>query len=807
MSGPVEEGRPADRTTPAEVVQGSNDVTVAAVGTSLTWCTGNDYGRKFPDLVHRDLNGDYPLEEKYLHFNEGGGGPGGGSDPIPQYYQDTTGDGYTGAGHPRGPHIPPSQYRARGGAIIGLSPPAKVKFGNKTMSDVTHNQQGGYFWNDPAGSYDGKVNQGGHFSSVVSSFVNNSDVNSSEWLLMRDIGWSWPTIIDQIQQFDPSTSFSAPAEVPGGSVRQFGGQVDRAPPAPEDVDLLLIDGGTNDMQLGWLNNPLSAGRHRVWQAVRLYQYRNMTGPNGLLQRARRKFPNAVIVLVGAPVWASNRTNYRKAASFLIAKNSLAGIAPAKIAESAIDNALNFSHFSPYWLRRAVAEEARDDDGPGMVFAPPGYGIVNAMMSDWPWSFGYTPTGLKDGYSPDDTASPRRSVCNAVRAHQGNTGEREEVGTVKCTAASIGHPNNEGCRQYADTILRRYKERIDLPVSDIADDLDGGTDSLKETLGRYRFDPAADGVNWPLSHRYVDSMRVRINTASGALMGREKGEVWLVVYPGRTGNGERFRLDTERRDTRPGGPKSIAARPFVRPKDEFYIDPMLDRWLEGDVGNYDGTEFPERTKFVRNEPRGQRYRPGGTDRRLRLSDVRHATLETVDVDENDGWNINRVRFSINGSLSRTRSFSFFDNKDVRSGNDPKWEDREFLLTSFNHADGVGPGNFRLEVLDNTITYSGSADGATLSYQVLVRNDSKRRVPDVAIQYGLRAKNVAGTFTGRNWQVERLGDFAPGQSRRPRVSVSTDAAGHIKTNNQLRLYALLGIDGQFKSDYAQTRKGKI
>jgi hypothetical protein len=233
----------------------------------------------------------------------------------------------------------------------------------------------------------------------------------------------------------------------------------------------------------------------------------------------------------------------------------------KAVERAIDNILNFSRFESYWLRRAVAEENRKDSGPGIVFAPPGYGVANAMTADWPWSFGYT-SGVdhttQDGSTYDDTEDIRKEIClEELKYEDQNSGAQEEVDWGSCLYAPIGHPNNEGCRQYADTIVRRYKEYIDKSVRSFADDLDDDTDSLRESLRRYGF-LASNGIRQATTHDVVDSIRVRIETGAGTGMGRRRGEVYLKLYSGRNRSGERHRLDTEYNDNaRPRGSKTTS----------------------------------------------------------------------------------------------------------------------------------------------------------------------------------------------------------------------------------------------------------
>lgn len=792
MSGNPDEGADTDAAGPPF------DTTMVAVGTSVMWGTGNAYENKFVDLVHRDLNGGYPLEETYLHFN-----PGPNQEPSTprypydeppntdivypngSYYDTTVDDGYTTGSHPKGPHIPPSRQRARGGAIIGLSPPAKVAVGDTPVDAPCgydddrreYNDQGGYLAGQATGSYDGKLEGLGNYASLGSKYSNlfsKQDINRSKWLLMRDIGWGWPTIPDQIQQFDPGgQQLSSPVEVPTADQPDlFDYRLPKQAPKGDEVDLVIIDGGTNDMQLGWLNDPTKAGRPEIKQAAKLYFYDNMTGENmpgekGLLRRARDGFPNAVIVVLGYPVWTSNRTDIQRADQFLTA-NQFGG---SFLTEQALDNPLNFSHFQAHYLRKAVAEVAREDDGPGFVLAPPGYGVVNAMMADWPWSFGVKPDDdpvdtVAGMISVDDVRPQREAVCEAeIEWERQKHGEDKadcgrEVGVnVACTAAGVGHPNNEGSRQYADTIVRRYKEYVDLPVDDNADEYDGGTDSLRQSLERYGLGPDGKrlqsklsgsdlGTRFALSQRVVDSIEVVVETdrskrSEGGFV--DTGRVRLGAWPGRRGEAgegsrEQFVLDTESRD-------------FLD-RDEFYVDPMMRRGLTGPVGNVDVDEDAA-VKGSRTEPNEQTVHPVGhwSDRRLRLGMVDHLTVVVEDV-KPDGWAAETVSCQLNGSFGGTRDLrSEFDRLDFRDTVGP----REFQVASFNDVAGVTADD--LEIRPLVTGFDGSlTTPATVKLTYVVDNTAGKRVPSVLLQYGWRVNGE-----GRDWQVAEIGDLPAGGSR--------------------------------------------
>jgi len=791
---------------PVAGASSGDDPTVVAVGTSLTWCTGNAYQYKYPDLVHRDLTGDYPIHEKYLHYDGGRGDVGASGTPEPRYYERTIADGYSGGTHPNGDHIPPVQYRARGGAIIGVSDPFRLTAG-ADWSDVQTNDSGGYL---SGGDYYGKLD----YIDEYRDLFDETDINSSAWTIARDIGWHWPTIVDQIDQFPDRGDPKPSLDVPTGPLGRFGNSPpDDEPPDGEDVDLVILDGGTNDIELGWLNDPTAAGRSTIFQATKRHMYDDMTGSDGLLRQARRKFPNAVIALVGEPAYASNRTDTDASFAFLTQSSWVAAVYPG-VVEQSVDNALNFAHMVAYWLRRSVAEEAWADDGPGIVYAPPGYGVVNSMMADWPWSWGFVPNG-GDGYSPDDTVDLRRRVCDAEndrepgdRPGSARGDDEDEVAYPACPAASIGHPNHEGCRQYADAIVRRYKGHIDRSLGTLTDELTGsGPDSLGTAIARHGFDPGTDGVRRPSAHRTVDSIKLKFWTGSGSGSGVRTGRVSLKVYPGRTGDGELFRLDSEDNDLRPGGPRDEGAD---QPDDEFYLDPMLGRRLSGAPGNTDSNEVGVSGQ---DETNHQTYHGGDDrwdDRPLRLGDVRHATLVLDGVDPGDGWDLDRVEITVNGRIERTREYPGRDSDNFRSGDGSSqpFATREFHLASFNESpdDALGD-DLNVEILDDSFSLSISGGAATLDMDVLVENPTDEFYPGMGVEYFMEVKTIGGTFTGRDNQFEAIGGLAPGEGRRVGLSLGTDDPLNIRTNNEIRLRVGSEINRYSYGDEAITRNNDI
>jgi hypothetical protein len=133
-------------------------------------------------------------------------------------------------------------------------------------------------------------------------------------------------------------------------------------------------------------------------------------------------------------------------------------------------------------------------------------------------------------------------------------------------------------------------------------------------------------------------------------------VYLRVEPGRPGNGERFRLETEKNDFQAGS------------VDRFFLDPMMSRNMSGDVG-----PMPEKNGMDRgawnyqehvredhgNDPEhvaeaghsGIPYIRGDhwTADPLRLGDIERLVL---DVEKTNFWSLERVTVELNSIVFAT-----------------------------------------------------------------------------------------------------------------------------------------------------------
>ncbi len=221
-------------------------------------------------------------------------------------------------------------------------------------------------------------------------------------------------------------------------------QCDAFQDSPETVNLVLVDGGINDVSVLSLLNPFfrpTALRTRI----NTYCYEHM---KLLLEKITddNKFASATVVVTGYFPIVTEDTDIRLLEAKLIAFGvELAvpadGWAMSRLKANLVNLSRIFVEESRAKLRAAVDEtNAALEGGPRIYFADPGFSRQNAVLASDPWLWGINPD-----HSPQDdlVAGSRRVACNLNRART--------VFEV-CEAASIGHPNPRGAQEYAEAII-------------------------------------------------------------------------------------------------------------------------------------------------------------------------------------------------------------------------------------------------------------------------------------------------------------------------------------------------------------------
>jgi lysophospholipase L1-like esterase len=241
-----------------------------------------------------------------------------------------------------------------------------------------------------------------------------------------EVPTSYPTIRDQVLEFED------------------------VPDANEDVDLILLDGGINDVNVRTILSPLTSGA-QLTTDIKTYCHDSMLN---LLKELTSKFQKARIIVTGYYQILSNESNLAFLDAFMFTTGLdlgsipgaiVAGVATPEILEKISGNCALFTAEANHQLQLAVAEAnaALAQDGDARVaFADPKFSPANAAMA--PDAFVY---GIHLDLSPEDpesVAGPRSAACEMAGSAQ--------TDVAVCKRASVGHPNPRGAQAYASAVV-------------------------------------------------------------------------------------------------------------------------------------------------------------------------------------------------------------------------------------------------------------------------------------------------------------------------------------------------------------------
>ncbi len=244
----------------------------------------------------------------------------------------------------------------------------------------------------------------------------------------------------------PAPPRAVPSEVPWTypTVTQ---QCDRYTDDPDNVRVVLVDGGINDISVGVIVNPATAPTD-LSALVERYCHRDMSM---LLRKVAGKFsnPECRIIVTGYYQILSAASSYAPTVSFL----ELWGITTAS---TLISTATGFSNLVAlselFWkqsdtaLAQAVSEVNADYDD-RITFVPSGFTPDNSLFQDNSllWQFKGTPPFVD---AADDFAEYRAEVCS-------NYYPDGTVPCATCRFASVGHPNANGAIKYYEQIMQAF----------------------------------------------------------------------------------------------------------------------------------------------------------------------------------------------------------------------------------------------------------------------------------------------------------------------------------------------------------------
>jgi len=240
-----------------------------------------------------------------------------------------------------------------------------------------------------------------------------------------------------------------------------------------DVDLVLIDGGINDVSVEFILNPAT-----LEEQVRSRTQLKASAMQTMVSRAAASFPNAKIAVlgyypiitaesnplevspwlqllgflaVGAPVIAGT------AAALGLPPGATTAVLTVGVASGLVNKSRIFYEESTTALKAAVDRENTRQSytasaalpngrSPGhVVFVEPGFTSIHGYAAPESWLFKFSES------TSDAVAAGRASACAAVLGTPTTAGQTMDLAT--CQRAAIGHPNPTGAAAYAAAIER------------------------------------------------------------------------------------------------------------------------------------------------------------------------------------------------------------------------------------------------------------------------------------------------------------------------------------------------------------------
>jgi beta-glucosidase/6-phospho-beta-glucosidase/beta-galactosidase/lysophospholipase L1-like esterase len=226
--------------------------------------------------------------------------------------------------------------------------------------------------------------------------------------------------------------------------------------APETVDLVLVNGGINDINFRRILDP-SVGEDTLRDLIDRHCRQDM---ERLLVRIADRFNKATIIVTGYYPIFSEESNLLSMTAFL----SLLGVALAQIGgvlvggvisiamkDQVVRRAALFAAESEKCIQRAVDAANLQSSKRRVLFAQPEISRTHATLASDPWIFGVGFAG-----APEDSAvAPGRAMlCESAPAG------RCDVTT--CRVASMGHPNARGAQAYAEEITALLHTQTSFP---------------------------------------------------------------------------------------------------------------------------------------------------------------------------------------------------------------------------------------------------------------------------------------------------------------------------------------------------------
>lgn len=250
-----------------------------------------------------------------------------------------------------------------------------------------------------------------------------------------------PSIVEQVER---AAAYYARRETNDG------------PLATGNVDLILIDGGINDMRAGSivLKEPAEIRLSAI-------KFCNLAMQNTLLPTVARTFPNANIIVTGYFRLFSDKSEPARIYQTVLNVLKLGGIfdVSVRLGKDKMGLMKILSERSEVWyvesnrqLQTAVdavnsnltlpGSANFSERNPRVSFVQPPFEAKNAYGASDPWLWELN----SQGKSIDDVKDVRREKCEDLKWYN----------EFICRRASTFHPNQEGARQYAKAIQSKLE---------------------------------------------------------------------------------------------------------------------------------------------------------------------------------------------------------------------------------------------------------------------------------------------------------------------------------------------------------------
>jgi hypothetical protein len=226
---------------------------------------------------------------------------------------------------------------------------------------------------------------------------------------------------------------------------------------PNTVDLIMLTGGITDIRLSTILNPVKKNAELKSSIVKYCNEKMFE----LLEHAAQEFPNALIVVCGYYPFISKQTPARKIFNNLL---EIYDIPPP--VKFLINNPLN-RHLLRYYrkkmversmiwwndstveFKKAVDRLNKQFDQPRAVFVESPIKEENSIGTSKPLLYEVG----KNGKAQDELAAERKSVCGKT-IDELKKATKLELRARTCELATIGHPNPQGSRAYAEAIKEK-----------------------------------------------------------------------------------------------------------------------------------------------------------------------------------------------------------------------------------------------------------------------------------------------------------------------------------------------------------------